>query len=123
MDFSFTEDQRALRDVLRTFVQREIEPVAREWEHSGRYPTEIVDQMKEMGLFGMLVPEECGGLGLDTVSFALVFEEISKGWMGLAGVLGSHSLACCADRPLRHGRAEQRTCPTWRAARGAAAWR
>ncbi|MBB3041537.1 acyl-CoA dehydrogenase family protein [Nocardioides soli] len=94
MDFTLTEEQRDFQALLRTFVDKEIVPVAREWEHSGRYPTEIVDGMKEMGLFGITVPEEYGGLDLDPVSFALVFEELSRGWMGIAGILGSHSLAC-----------------------------
>lgn len=94
MDFTFTEDQREFRALLRSFVDGEIIPVAREWEQAGRYPTEIVQGMADMGLFGITVPEEYGGLDLDPVSFALVFEEISRGWMGIAGILGSHSLAC-----------------------------
>ncbi|WP_328417804.1 MULTISPECIES: acyl-CoA dehydrogenase family protein [unclassified Micromonospora] len=94
MDFTLTEEQQDFRALLRTFVDREIIPVAREWEHAGRYPTEIVRGMAEMGLFGVTVPEEYGGLDLDPVSFALVFEELSRGWMGIAGILGSHSLAC-----------------------------
>lgn len=94
MRFELDEDQREFKALLRTFVDKEIVPVAREWEQSGRYPSEIVDHMKEMGLFGITVPEEYGGLDLDPVSFALVFEEISRGWMGVAGILGSHSLAC-----------------------------
>ncbi|MET8306812.1 acyl-CoA dehydrogenase family protein [Micromonospora sp. NPDC005173] len=94
MDFTLTEEQQDFRALLRTFVDREIIPVAREWEHAGRYPTEIVRGMAEMGLFGITVPEEYGGLDLDPVSFALVFEELSRGWMGIAGILGSHSLAC-----------------------------
>ena len=106
MDFGFTDDQRALRDVLRQFVDQEIVPVAREWEQSGRYPTEIVEGMKELGLFGITVPEEFGGNPLDAVSFALVFEEISRGWMGIAGILGSHSLACAMI--ARNGTDEQR---------------
>jgi alkylation response protein AidB-like acyl-CoA dehydrogenase len=93
MDFELNEQQLAFRDLVRTFAQRSIAPVAREWEHSGRYPTEIVDEMKAMGLFGMLVPEEYGGIGIDAVSYSVVFEEISKAWMGVAGVLGSHSMA------------------------------
>ena len=122
MDFGFTDDQRALRDVLRQFVDREIVPVAREWEQCGRYPTEIVEGMKELGLFGITVPEEYGGLDLDPVSFALVFEEISRGWMGIAGILGSHSLACRDDRHARHRGAEaRRTSPTSPPARGAPA--
>ena len=94
MDFQLNEDQRAFRGLLREFVDKEIVPVAREWEHEGRYPTEIVDHMKDMGLFGITIPEQYGGLDLDPVSFALVFEEIARGWMGIAGILGSHSLAC-----------------------------
>lgn len=82
------------RDVLRKFVDTEIKPVARELEHSGEYPTRIVAKMAELGLFGITVGADYGGLDLDTVSMSLVFEEISKGWMGIAGILGSHSLSC-----------------------------
>ena len=81
-------------------------PVATEWEHADRYPAEIVETMRSMGLFGIAVPEEYGGLALDMVSFALVFEEISRGWMGLAGILGSHSLSCWMI--ARYGSEEQK---------------
>ena len=94
MDFSLNDEQEQFRQVVRNFVDREIRPVALEMEHAGTYPTEIVAIMKDMGLFGMTVPVEYGGLGLSSVSLAVVFEEISRGWMGIAGVLGSHSLAC-----------------------------
>ncbi|MFD1539603.1 acyl-CoA dehydrogenase family protein [Nonomuraea guangzhouensis] len=107
MDFQLNDDQRAFRETLRAFVDKEIMPVAIEWEHSGRYPTEIVDKMKAMGLFGLTVPEEYGGLGADMVSFALVFEEIARGWMGVAGTIGSHSLACWMI--ARHGTEEQKS--------------
>ena len=93
MDFELSSQQAAFRDLMRDFARRSITPVAREWEQAGRYPTEIVDEMKTMGLFGMLVPEEYGGIGIDAVSYSVVFEEIAKAWMGVAGVLGSHSLA------------------------------
>ena len=106
MDFTLTEEQRDFQALLRTFVDKEIVPVARDWERSGRYPTEIVEAMKEMGLFGITIPEEYGGLDLDPVSFALVFEELSRGWMGVAGILGSHSLACRII--TLHGTEEQR---------------
>ena len=106
MNFELDEDQREFKALLRTFVDKEIIPVAREWEQAGRYPTEIVDGMKEMGLFGITVPEEYGGLDLDPVSFALVFEEIARGWMGIAGILGSHSLACRLI--AMHGTEEQK---------------
>ncbi|MBZ6140948.1 acyl-CoA dehydrogenase family protein [Streptomyces olivaceus] len=94
------------RQTLRDFVEREIVPVAREYEHAGRYPTEIVRTMKDLGLFGLVIPEEYGGLGADTVSFALTFEEISRGWMGVAGILGSHSVSCWMIN--RHGTEEQK---------------
>ena len=94
MNFELSEDQLAFRDHIRGFVDAKIRPVARDWEHEGRYPTEIVEEMKRLGLFGITVPEEYGGIGLDTVSMAIVFEEISKAWMGVAGTIGSHSLTC-----------------------------
>lgn len=94
MDFELTPEQQALQGLIRDFARRSIAPVARELEQSGRYPDEIVDEMKAMGLFGMLVPEAYGGIGLDALSYTLVFEELSKAWMGIAGVLGTHSMAC-----------------------------
>ena len=93
MDFELSEQQGAFRELMRDFANRSIAPVAHDWELSGRYPTEIVEEMKQMGLFGMLIPNEYGGIGIDAVSYAIVFEEISKAWMGVAGILGTHSLA------------------------------
>jgi alkylation response protein AidB-like acyl-CoA dehydrogenase len=106
MDFELSDEHKAFREMLRAFVEKEILPVATEWEHSGRYPTEIIEKMKQMGLFGLTVPEEYGGLEADMVSFALVFEEIARGWMGVAGTIGSHSLACWMI--ARHGTDEQK---------------
>ncbi len=94
MDFELSAEQRLLRDTMRSFVDDQIRPVAREWEESGRYPDEIVSIMAEMGLFGLLIPEAYGGMAADMVSLAVVFEEISRGWMGVAGIIGSHSLSC-----------------------------
>jgi len=106
MDFELNEEQMAFQKALRSFVDKEIMPVAIEWEHSGRYPTEIVDHMKKMGLFGITIPEEYGGLQLDMVSFCLVYEEIARGWMGIAGILGSHGLS--AWMIAHHGTEEQK---------------
>ncbi|MBO2447842.1 acyl-CoA dehydrogenase family protein [Actinomadura barringtoniae] len=106
MDFELSDEQRMFRDTIRAFAEKEIRPVAVEWEAAGRYPAEIVERMKELGLFGLTVPESYGGLGADMVSFAIVFEEISKAWMGVAGILGSHSLACWMI--ARHGTDEQK---------------
>ncbi|HWW54647.1 MAG TPA: acyl-CoA dehydrogenase family protein, partial [Acidimicrobiales bacterium] len=106
MDFHPSEEQAMFQKVLRDFVSDHIAPVARQWEHEGRYPTEIVEVMKGMGLFGITIPQEHGGMGADMVSLALVFEEISRAWMGIAGILGSHSLACWMIN--RHGTDEQK---------------
>ena len=106
MDFELSEDHRVVRDLIRTFTDREVRPVAREMEQSGTYPTEIVEQMKAMGLFGLNVPQAYGGLGSDTVTLALVFEELSRGWMGIAGMIGSHGMAC--KLIATHGTEEQR---------------
>lgn len=109
MDFTLNDEQQMYRQALRDFVNAEIRPVAREWEQSGREPTEIVATMRQMGLFGLTVPEEYGGIEVDAVSFALTFEEISRGWMGIAGILGSHSLSCWMI--AHHGTQQQKE--TW----------
>lgn len=106
MDLTLTPDQEQFRSILRDFVDSDIVPVARDWEHEGRYPTEIVATMRDLGLFGLIIPEEYGGGAADFVSFTLMFEEISRGWMGIAGILGSHSLACWML--ARHGTEDQK---------------
>ena len=106
MDFSLSPEQKMFRKTLREFVDREIRPVARDWEKDGTYPTPIIETMKKMGLFGITVPVEYGGMDVDLLSLALVFEEISRGWMGIAGILGSHSLSC--RMIAHHGTDEQK---------------
>ena len=106
MDFELSQEQKLFRSTMREFVDKEVRPVAREWEQADRYPTEIVDVMKDMGLFGITIPEQYGGMEIDLVSFAIVFEEIARGWMGVAGILGSHSLAC--HMIAQHGTEEQK---------------
>ena len=106
MDFELSEEQRLFRDTVRSFVAKEIVPVAQQWEATDREPIEIVRGMRSLGLFGLTVPAEYGGLEVDMVSFAIVFEEIAKGWMGIAGILGSHSLSCWLI--ARYGTEEQK---------------
>lgn len=106
MTIQLTQDQKDYQEAIRAFVDKEIIPVARDMEHSGEYPTAIVEHMKEMGLFGMTIPEEFGGLGVDMTTFSIVFEELSRGWMGVAGILGSHSMACFVI--AQHGTQEQK---------------
>jgi alkylation response protein AidB-like acyl-CoA dehydrogenase len=106
MEMTLTDEQLAWRDTLRRFVDREIAPVARELEQSGTYPTDIVEKMKAMGLFGVTVPDEYGGIDTGAVGLSVMFEEIARGWMSVAGILGSHTLACFMI--ARHGTKEQK---------------
>jgi alkylation response protein AidB-like acyl-CoA dehydrogenase len=91
VSFPLSEDHRAIRDLVRDFVDREVVPTASERERSGSYPDDLVPQLGTLGVMGMSVPEEYGGSHLDLVSYALVFEELARGWMGLASVVGSSS--------------------------------
>lgn len=81
-----------MTNLVREFVRRDVEPVASHYENEDIYPQDLVDKMAEMGLFGIMIPEEYGGLGLDYTTFALIFEELSKGWMSLTGPIGTHHI-------------------------------
>src|SRR5205085_437231 len=105
MDLLNDEEQLMLATVRR-FLEREVAPVASELEHRNEYPTEIVERMKELNLFGANVPEAYGGLALSYTVFAMIFEEISRVWMGLAGILGTHTVLC--DVLARFGTEEQK---------------
>ncbi len=87
-----TEVRNQIVSLVRDFVKRDVEPVATEYDRDDIYPAELVDKMAEMGLFGINIPEEYGGLGLDYTTFAMIFEELSKGWMSLGGPLGTHHI-------------------------------
>ncbi len=94
MDLDLQPEQQQMVETIRRFVEREVRPAARALEHADQYPTALVERMRELGLFGLGVPEEHGGLGVDFVTYALVFEELSRGWMSLACVLGTHGIVC-----------------------------
>src|SRR5262245_29775508 len=87
-----------LIEMVRRFVEREVRPTARALEHADQYPHALVESMVELGLFGMGVPSEYDGLGLDYETYARVFEELSRGWMSLAGILGTHGIVCYVVR-------------------------
>lgn len=93
-------------DTVRTWVAREVIPVASELEHADTYPAEIVEGMKALGLFGLTIPEEHGGLGLDLLTYIGVIEELAYGWMTLSGVVNTHTM--CATLIATHGTDEQR---------------
>jgi alkylation response protein AidB-like acyl-CoA dehydrogenase len=88
-----TEEQREIIATVREFVDREVIPVADELEHQDEFPEKIVEGMKELGLFGLTVPEEYGGAGLDLLTYALAGVELSRGWMSLSGILNTHFMA------------------------------
>lgn len=77
---------------VRDFVKREVTPHAAEFDENDTYPQDMVEQMKTLGLFGIAIPEEYGGLGLDYTTFAMIFEELAKGWMSITGPVGTHSI-------------------------------
>ena len=103
---------------VRAFVETEVEPAAPALEHADAYPHALVARMRELGLFGALVPRAYGGLGLDVTTYARVIEEICRGFMSLAGVLNSHTMAALIV--LHHGTDEQRARLLPRFARGEA---
>lgn len=100
-----TQVQQHIVDSIRQFVEREVIPVASRLEHADEYPAQIVERMKELGLFGANVPEEFGGLALGYSTYAMVIEELARGWMSIVGPLGTHSVIC--DILHRFGTPEQ----------------
>ena len=93
-------------DTVHKFVERDVIPVASELEHTDTYPEQIVKQMKELGLFGITIPEEYGGLGLDLLTYIGVIEELAYGWMSLTGIVNTHTMA--ATLIMAHGTDEQK---------------
>ncbi|MGA8248915.1 MAG: acyl-CoA dehydrogenase family protein [Nocardioides sp.] len=101
-----TDDQTEILKAVRSFVEREILPVATELEHADEYPTEIVEGLKELGLFGLMIPEEYDGLGESLLTYALAVEEIARGWMSVSGIINTHFIV--AYMLLQHGTEEQK---------------
>jgi alkylation response protein AidB-like acyl-CoA dehydrogenase len=101
-----TEDQTEILKAVRTFVEEKILPVATELEHADEYPTEIVEGLKELGVFGLMIPEEYDGLGESLLTYALAVEEIARGWMSVSGIINTHFIV--AYMLLQHGTEEQK---------------
>ena len=85
-----TDEQKAIVEMVRSFVDNEIIPTAEEYDHEDKFPEPIVEQMKELGLFGVTIPEEFGGMGLDLTTYAMIVEELSRGWISISGVVNTH---------------------------------
>ncbi len=101
-----TEAERDILATVREFTDREIIPVASELDHADEYPAQIVAGMKRLGLFGLRIPEAYAGLGVSLLLYALVAEELARGWISVAGIINTHFIV--AHMIARHGTAEQR---------------
>src|SRR6266436_6317555 len=101
-----TDVQQEILATVRDFVDKEIIPHAQALEHPDEYPTDIVEGMREMGLFGLTIPEEYGGLGESLLTYALVVEQIARGWMSVSGVINTHFIV--AYMLMQHGTEAQR---------------
>jgi len=101
----------AIVRAVREWVEREVYPVASEYEHADEFPEPLVEQMKELGLFGVTIPEEHGGLGLDLTTYALIQVELSRGWMSLSGVLNTHFISAWMIKTFGTEEQRQRYLP------------
>jgi alkylation response protein AidB-like acyl-CoA dehydrogenase len=101
-----TDEQQEILKLVRQFVENEIIPVATDLEHKDEYPTAIVEGLKDLGIFGLTIPEQYGGLGESLLTYALVVEEIARGWMSVSGVINTHFIV--AYLLMQHGTDEQK---------------
>jgi alkylation response protein AidB-like acyl-CoA dehydrogenase len=85
-----TDEQKAITEMVHQFVDEQILPIAEKHDHEDSFPDEVVEQMKELGLFGVTIPEEYGGMGLDLTTYAMIVEELSRGWISISGVVNTH---------------------------------
>jgi alkylation response protein AidB-like acyl-CoA dehydrogenase len=103
---TLVEEEAAIVQTVRDFVDREVRPVARELEHADEYPSKLIEQMKALGVFGLNIPATYGGAAVSTPCYALVTEELARGWMSLAGVVGGHTVV--SKLILTYGTQEQK---------------
>ncbi len=85
-----TEEQQAITQMVRQFVDEQVLPITEECDHEDKFPDAVVEQMKELGLFGVTIPEEYGGMGLDLTTYAMIVEELARGWISVAGIVNTH---------------------------------
>jgi alkylation response protein AidB-like acyl-CoA dehydrogenase len=85
-----TEEQRAITEMVHQFVDEQVLPIAEHHDHEDSFPESVVEQMKELGLFGVTIPEEYGGMGLDLTTYAMIVEELSRGWISVSGIVNTH---------------------------------
>ncbi len=100
------EEEQAIVETVRDFVNRDVKPVAQDLDHTNTYPEELIEQMKQLGIFGLAIPEPWGDVRVSTPCYALVTEELSRGWMSLAGAMGGHTVV--AKLILDYGTSDQK---------------
>src|SRR5689334_13532702 len=100
------EDEQAMVELVRDFVNREVRPVVRDLEHANTYPDKLIEQMKQLGIYGLAIPEPWGDAQVSTPCYARITEELSRGWMSLAGAMGGHTVV--AKLLLAFGTDEQK---------------
>ena len=103
------EVETQILDAVNKFLVREVEPHVMALEHADEYPADMVEGMKELGLFGSIIPEEYGGLGLNVTTYAKIVERVTESWMSLSGIFNSHLIM--ANAVMRFGTEEQKR--TW----------
>jgi alkylation response protein AidB-like acyl-CoA dehydrogenase len=101
-----TDEQKAICEMVRQFADEQILPNAEHYDHEDAFPEPIVEQMKELGLFGVTIPEEYGGMGLDLTTYAMIVEELSRGWISISGVVNTHFIG--SYLLMKFGTEEQR---------------
>ena len=101
-----TDEQKAITDMVHQFADEQILPNAEHYDHDDAFPEPIVEQMKELGLFGVTIPEEYGGMGLDLTTYAMIVEELSRGWISISGIVNTHFIG--SYLLMKFGTEEQR---------------
>ncbi len=106
-----TDEQKAILEMVRQFVDEQILPQAEHYDHEDEFPEPIVEQMKELGLFGVTIPEEHGGMGLDLTTYAMIVEELSRGWISISGIVNTHFIGSYLLMKFGTGEQKERLLP------------
>src|SRR5580700_10540071 len=101
-----TDEQKAICEMVHQFADEQILPNAEHYDHEDEFPEPIVEQMKELGLFGVTIPEDFDGMGLDLTTYAMIVEELSRGWISISGIVDTHFIG--SYLLMKFGSEEQR---------------
>src|SRR6187402_2845758 len=104
--FEKTDEQKAILEMVRQFADEQILPQAEHYDAADEFPEPIVAQMRELGLFGVTIPEEYGGMGLDLTTYTMIVEELSRGWISISGIVNTHFIG--SYLLMKFGSEEQR---------------